>query len=268
MRLTMAVLVMVWWSATVAAQSPRPGVSGSPMGVPLPRIGLPLPPIGLPFPPVHAPARWTPTLGLPVVIDGEPLVGKPRPSRDIGTRHRRFGRKPSVHSQPTAVFLIPAYGLGYLPRASAAPTSGYVPGASSEYREQRPLTGTLRLEVQPEAVLQLYVDGYYVGTPNDFNSEVELEAGPHTIEIRAPEHETLQFDVNIAPHRSTTYRGSLQPASAPPRPGPTVHARPDVVPVTPTTFYLIPGCYAGNVPPKDAGLPATCDHSRVITFKP
>jgi hypothetical protein len=35
---------------------------------------------------------------------------------------------------------------------------------------------------------------------------------------------------------------------------------------TPTTFYFIPGCYAGNVPPKDAGLPATCDQTRVITI--
>jgi hypothetical protein len=36
---------------------------------------------------------------------------------------------------------------------------------------------------------------------------------------------------------------------------------------TPTTFYLIPGCYMGNVPPKDAGLPATCDLSRTQTFR-
>jgi hypothetical protein len=115
----------------------------------------------------------------------------------------------------------------------------------------------LRLEVQPEAVLQLYVDGYYVGTPDDFNRELELEAGPHTIEIRAPEYETFQFDVNIAPYRLVTYRGSLKAANAPPPPGPA-----------PTTFYLIPECYVGNVPPKDAGLPATCDQSRVITFKP
>jgi hypothetical protein len=128
----------------------------------------------------------------------------------------------------------------------------------------------LRLEVQPAAVLQLYVDGSYVGTPSDFNGEVELEleAGPHTIEIRAPEYETLQFDVNIAPQGAITYRGSLTPTSVPAPPGPMIQTLPDAAPAAPPTFYLIPGCYAGNVPPKDAGLPATCDQGRVITFTP
>jgi hypothetical protein len=32
------------------------------------------------------------------------------------------------------------------------------------------------------------------------------------------------------------------------------------------TFYLIPGCYMGNVPPKEANLPATCDITRAVSF--
>lgn len=255
MRVTIAALVMVGLPVVVAAQ-PRPTALSPRLGVP-----LPLPPIGLPLPPIGLPL---PSIGLPP-MDSQPRVGKARPLRDSGNRHRRFSRKPSV---PTVVYVVPAYGFDYLPRAQAGTSApGYFPEAPSEYREEGRRMGTLRLEVQPEAVLQLYVDGYYVGTPVDLNGEVALEAGPHIIEIRAPEYETLQLNVNIAPGRSIIYRGSLKPASVPPPPSATVQTLPGVAPRTPTTLYFIPGCYLGNVPPKDAGLPATCDQSRVITLK-
>jgi hypothetical protein len=35
----------------------------------------------------------------------------------------------------------------------------------------------------------------------------------------------------------------------------------------PVTFYLIPGCYMGNVPPKEAHLRPDCDPDRAITFQ-
>ena len=35
----------------------------------------------------------------------------------------------------------------------------------------------------------------------------------------------------------------------------------------PETFYLIPGCYMGNVPPKEANLPATCDVARAVSVQ-
>src|SRR4029450_5784693 len=101
-----------------------------------------------------------------------------------------------------------------------------------------------------------------VGTPSDLNGEVGLEAGSHMIEIRAPGYETLQFEVNIAPDSSITSRGSLNPASVLPPQSPTVQT--DFAPHTPTTFYVIPGCYAGNVAPKEARLSANCDQSCVI----
>jgi len=113
--------------------------------------------------------------------------------------------------------------------------------------------------------------------PDDFNGELELMEGPHRIEIRAPGYETLAFDVRIAPHRSVTYRGALKPAEATPDPDPAIRQQPDnttgvapqpVTPATPMTFYVIPGCYAGNVAPKDVALPATCDLSRLVTYGP
>lgn len=178
------------------------------------------------------------------------------------------------------------YGWGYPHRAHTFARTPASRKASSSHRKQKPVTGSLRLDVEPRSVLQVYVDGYYFGTPDDLNGELELEAGPHKIEIRAPGYETLSFDVNIVRNRSITYRGVLRPVETGLKPGATgftpqadsvqTGLKPDVVTVTaataavapppPTTFYLIPGCYVGNVPPKDAGLPATCDQSRVVTF--
>src|SRR3984893_10615942 len=43
--------------------------------------------------------------------------------------------------------------------------------------------------------------------------------------------------------------------AAPPAPPPP----PPPVAVAHKTFYIIPGCYLGDVQPKDAGLPPTCD---------
>jgi hypothetical protein len=33
----------------------------------------------------------------------------------------------------------------------------------------------------------------------------------------------------------------------------------------PTTFYFIPGCYMGNIPPEQMKLPAGCDLTRLVT---
>jgi hypothetical protein len=45
-------------------------------------------------------------------------------------------------------------------------------------------------------------------------------------------------------------------------------APPPTVPVTHKAFYIIPGCYLGDVPPKDASLPPTCDVGNARTFQP
>src|SRR5262245_5572708 len=44
--------------------------------------------------------------------------------------------------------------------------------------------------------------------------------------------------------------------------------RGDGPPPRPSTFYYIPGCYMGNVPPSEVALPANCDHTRLVTWKP
>lgn len=123
--------------------------------------------------------------------------------------------------------------------------------------EQPPAVGRLVLEVKPDTA-QVFAGGYYVGTAEDFSFTRGgglLEAGVHRIDVSAPGYEPLSVDLRITAGQSVTYRGALKP---PPPP----------VAAPPTTFYLIPGCYMGNIPPKDAGLPASCDQSRTVKWRP
>jgi len=166
----------------------------------------------------------------------------------------------------SGIYILPAYGWPYLYEAPAA-TTGAPRDSAAATSQPAPLAGRLRLDVEPRGGQQLYIDGYFVGTPEDFGGEVDLEAGPHAVEIQAPGYETFQVNVNISPGRSITYRGTLKAADAKPAPdaaGPNSTA---VAPATPMTGYVIPGCYVGNVPPQEVGLPASCDLGRLITIK-
>jgi hypothetical protein len=135
------------------------------------------------------------------------------------------------------------------------------PSAPTTSRERRdePHAGTLRFDVQPEKLLQVFVDGYYIGTPYDFDSEITLEPGTHAIELTAPGYESVKFQVKIDGSRPITYRGELKLLDAKP-----VSDSPPA-PVPPSTLYYIPGCYLGNVDPKDVTLPANCDMSKLVT---
>jgi hypothetical protein len=165
-----------------------------------------------------------------------------------------------MRSSSTVIYYVPAQGLYYPEEAS-------LPDKSSEREQQTPPTGSLRLELQPGLVPQVYVDGYYVGTLNDVNAELPFDVGPHRLELRADGYESLELDVQIFPDRSTTYRGTLKFVEPVSVPAPDIPAPTQVSPRPPATIYFIPGCYLGDVPPKDAGLPAGCDPSRAITFE-
>ena len=61
---------------------------------------------------------------------------------------------------------------------------------------------------------EVFVDGYYVGIVDDFDGvfqKVDLEPASHRIEIRAPGFETSQFEVNVLPGQTITYRTPMQP---------------------------------------------------------
>ena len=90
-------------------------------------------------------------------------------------------------------------------------TLPYVPSAPPVETEAE-ITGYLRLDVQPLDA-QIFVDGYFTGTVMDFfqfGASLNLPAGPHHLEFRAPDYETLAVDVQIQPNRTITYRAGLK----------------------------------------------------------
>jgi hypothetical protein len=72
----------------------------------------------------------------------------------------------------------------------------------------------VRLRVEPRDA-QVFVEGYFVGTVDDFDSGrgLPLESGPQDIEIRADGYEPLQLQVRILPNETITYEGDLTPVS-------------------------------------------------------
>jgi hypothetical protein len=74
--------------------------------------------------------------------------------------------------------------------------------------------GGVRLDL-PQRDAEVYVDGYYTGVVDDFDGtfqQINLEPGPHKIEVRAEGFEPVSFDVNVQPGRTITYRAALREA--------------------------------------------------------
>jgi hypothetical protein len=111
------------------------------------------------------------------------------------------------------------------------------------------------------ASTQVYVDGFYLGTVADFQDRgLWLESGPRHIELRADGYQAETFDVRIDEDRPAEYRRDMTRSSA----------RPDAprVAANPKTFYVIPGCYAGDTPPQKDRLPGGCSSRNVKTVPP
>jgi len=127
----------------------------------------------------------------------------------FGIRHLGYGYGPAY------------YGFGYdhSPLCETMLDCDFVPVTGAvdvpQY-EARPEVerGSVRLEVQP-AFAQIFVDGEYVGTVQDFPyaTGLVIAAGVHRVEFRAPGYEPLVVDVRITAGRSITYRGALKPPS-------------------------------------------------------
>lgn len=229
-------------------------------------IGLPLPAIGLPMTvPYQKPWEWT--VPAPAWERNQvPAWEKQRPpSWERGPRPSQPIHNPPDRRRPGRP-VYPTYGIGYSygvpyvmsPAVAPEFTTAPAPPPVSD-------VGYLRLEVEPASLLQIYVDGVFVGTPADHRGEIELRAGAHRIEIRAPGYESLTFDVRVEAERGITYRGDLRPTGA--AIAPTTPA-PAVVATGSKTLYVIRGCYLGNVLPDPERLPAGCDISRMKTHAP
>jgi hypothetical protein len=98
------------------------------------------------------------------------------------------------------------YGYGY-PGYGYPGYSGY--GYSGAYRAY----GGVRIDLE-ERDAEVYVDGYYAGVVDDFDGnfqQLNVEPGPHRIEVRASGFAPITFDVNVEPGRTITYRSALRP---------------------------------------------------------
>jgi len=224
-----ALIAMLVLAAPAEAQ--RPGADGIP-GEPAPRDPPPR------FSVARHPGALAP-IGLPL-----PQIGLQSPARRAEPV-RRF-RHGAFTFWPMMVF--------YVPQPVLAPP---LPEPAPRPVERVPAQGRLILDLDP-ATAQVFADGYYVGLPDDFSAARGgglLEAGPHRIDVSAAGYEPMTLDIMVTAGQPVTIRAPLKVL-----PPPTI--------VPPTTFYLIPGCYMGNIPPKDARLPATCDPSRAITWLP
>jgi hypothetical protein len=92
----------------------------------------------------------------------------------------------------------PGYGYGY-------------PGRGGYHRY-----GSVKLDVKPRNA-EVYVDGYYMGQVRDFNGlghHLDVDAGEHKIEIRAPGYQPLDLTLRVMPGRTVNYRGDLRRGSA------------------------------------------------------
>ena len=133
---------------------------------------------------------------------------------------------------------------------------------------EQPSLARLILDVHPPTA-QVFADGYYIGLPEDFRFEdggAVLEPGPHRIDILERDYQPVSFDVNLARGQSASFRHMLRPIVQPQAAHDAAVQAPPAV-KQPATFYLIPGCYMGNVPPKEANLPATCEVARALSFQ-
>lgn len=214
---------------------------------------------------------------------------------------RRLGKTTTSrrrNNQPAVIYVLPSYG--YFP---TNPLYGYGVSSSTTYTTPPPsdivtmyppaaepppaeiTTGFLRLEVEPRGLVQVFVDGLYIGSLADLGSEIELRLGTRSIELRAPGYRTLNFSTEIVPDRTIVYRGALDPVSnapaaparppassapapAAPVPAAAAPAAPSPGPPAPRTIYVIRGCYMGNVVPKAADLKPGCDINNLQKIEP
>ncbi len=258
------VVLPILVSAQSRTSAPAPGITFSaPQGPPAapsaPGPGRPGP--GRPGPgrpgggPPSFPVGAPPSHPLPTPFAGtvpNPFI-RPQSPDDVFRATRRtyaprYGRLSALRGS------YYGYGGGYVD-PNYYPYGGSVPDDAVPLRD-----GRLSLFVTPLSA-QVQVDGYYVGTVADFQDRgLWLEPGPRRVEIRADGYETVTFDVRITEDETVNYRRELTRQAArsePPRP-----------PAPPKTFYVIPGCYAGDSRPSADRLPSGCSSKNLKTIPP
>jgi PEGA domain len=73
--------------------------------------------------------------------------------------------------------------------------------------------GGVRIQGAPKDA-QVFADGYYVGIVDDFDGafqHMNLQAGPHRIEVRLEGYRPIAFEVNVQPGQTINYRAGNLP---------------------------------------------------------
>jgi hypothetical protein len=153
--------------------------------------------------------------GDPVSPSSRPRGGRPQ----TGEAVPRSSRPPAGGG--TTLIVPGGYYGGYFPWGYAGVGIGgyyggyYDPwygGSYQGYSSGGAYEGRLRLKVKPKEA-EVFVDGYFAGIVDDFDGvfqRLHIETGPHRIELRADGYEPLNFEVNIQPGRTLTYKGELK----------------------------------------------------------
>jgi len=256
MRTVFAAVVLVVAASTAGAQS-RGGLTDDmptpSIGLPLPHIGLPLPPMGLPLPPMGLPPERSHPFDRTNILErSERSERSERAERS--ERSERSGR----FNRPASIIF---FGWPYLPTGELP--SSPVPSPPSPLKQA---TGRLLLSLHSGVDPQIFVDGYYVGLFSDVAGELILDAGAHRVELHEAGYQDARVDVKIPLDGTITYDVALKSIDAVPPPSAAPIAPAPSPPPAPTTIYMVPGCYAGNVPPQQVKLPAGCDARGSITF--
>ena len=263
MRSAITLLLAIALPAVAAAQSTaRHGAPFSalgPIGLPLPSISTTLPPIGS-----RLPRFEQPKIDSSFKIRGLTPARKPqRPDHNGPGRPDRRGHDWRRDMFPAVVYVVPSiYPDFYSPEPGVVAPLSPQPLPALQLPPDRVPSGWLRLELENAAPgTQLFVDGYFVGTFEDVNGQLLLEAGTHDVDIRSNGSKPIVFGVRMIADRTITYRGAFENLS-----GVTASKPPS--PPASSVIYFIPGCYVGNVAPQPAALRAGCDIGKLSTYKP
>ncbi|MGB7218863.1 MAG: hypothetical protein WBD07_08645 [Vicinamibacterales bacterium] len=131
-----------------------------------------------------------------------PIAVAPRPG-GFAPYRPYYGYRPYYRPGPSVGFYA-GYPFGYYPYGYY----GYAPSAAYVVPVPAPAYGGLRIQGAPPDA-QVFADGYYVGTVDDFDGayqRLNLPAGPHRIEIRVSGSAPIEFDVRTEPGQTITYR--------------------------------------------------------------
>jgi hypothetical protein len=110
----------------------------------------------------------------------------------------------------------------------------------------------------------------YVARPNLVDHQQTRRRGPQVVYVLQPYPFEVQPQIVIVERPVTRIVEVEVPARQAPiePPPPPIAPEPPFVPSGDRTLYMIPGCYIGNVPPKDVKLPPNCDLTKLTTFTP